>query len=111
MKIYAAERQTGKTTMLVKESAKIGAIIVTANYPMCNYIMGFAHYLGLDIPNPITVTQYIKILAHGGLGKSQKYLIDELQMALSQMNVEIATVNKDYVLCNIPGGKENGESK
>lgn len=111
MKIYDAERHTGKTTMLVKESAKTGAIIVTATYPMCNYVIGLAHYLKLDIPTPMTVAQYIKILAHDGLGKSQKYLIDELQMVLSQMNVEIATVNKDYVLCLQSYRKENGGTK
>ena len=104
MKIYAAKRQTGKTTMLVEESAKTGAIIVTPTYWMCNYIMGLAHGLKLDIPTPITVDQYIQILANGGLGKSQKYLVDELQMVLSQMNVEVATVNVNNVELMEPVG-------
>lgn len=38
MKICVAGRQTGKTTMLVKESAKTGAIIVVANYKMCCHV-------------------------------------------------------------------------
>lgn len=97
MKIYAAERQTGKTTMLIKESAKTGAIIIAPTYCMCNYIMGLAHGLKLDIPTPITVTQYVQILVNGGLGKSQKYLVDELQMMFSQMNIEAATVNVNNV--------------
>lgn len=49
MKIYSAERGTGKTTTLIKESAKTGAIIVVASYPMANYIIGLAKRLDLDI--------------------------------------------------------------
>lgn len=97
MKIYASERQSGKTTMLVKQSAKTGAIIVVASYPMGRHIELLAHDLGLDIPAPITVSNYIKILANGGLGRTQKYLVDELQMMLNQMNVETATVDVNCV--------------
>lgn len=93
MNIYAAERQTGKTTMLVKESAKTGAIIVTPNSLMGNYIISLADRLGVDIPAPITVKQYLQILARGSLASGQKYLIDELQMMLSQMGVKTATVS------------------
>lgn len=52
-----------------------------------------AAQMGKKIPVPITVTNYIRLLASGGLGKSQKYLVDELQMMLEQMNVEAATVD------------------
>lgn len=97
MKIYSAERGTGKTTTLIKKSAKTGAIIVVASYPMANYIIGLAKRLDLDIPDPITVPNYLRALIHGGLNREQKYLVDELQMMLSQMNVETATINADYV--------------
>ena len=43
------------------------------------------------------VTNYIRLLARGGLGKSEKYLVDELQMMLSAMNVEAATVDCDCI--------------
>ena len=43
------------------------------------------------------MTNYIRLLASGGLGKSEKYLVDELQMMLSVMNVEAATVNCDCI--------------
>lgn len=36
-------------------------------------------------------------LASGGLGRSEKYLVDELQMMLSAMNVEAATVDCDCI--------------
>lgn len=44
-----------------------------------------------------TTWNYIRLLASGGLGKSEKYLVDELQMMLSAMNVEAATVDCDCI--------------
>ena len=95
--IYIGERQSGKTTMLIEISEKTGATIVVATYPMAKYIQLLAAQMGKKIPVPITVTSYIRLLASGGLGKSQKYLVDELQMMLEQMNVEAATVDSRYV--------------
>ena len=51
--------------------------------------------MGKKIPVPITVTNYIHLLANGGLSKSQKYLVDELQMILHGMNIEVATCDND----------------
>lgn len=95
--IYVGERQSGKTTMLIEMSEKTGAAIVVATYPMAKYIQLLATQMGKKIPVPITVTNYIRLLASGGLGKSQKYLVDELQMMLSAMNVEAATVDCDCI--------------
>lgn len=91
--IYIGERQSGKTTMLIEMSEKTGATIVVATYPMAKYIQLLAAQMGKKIPVPITVTNYIRLLASGGLGKSEKYLVDELQMMLSAMNIEAATVD------------------
>lgn len=95
MIIYAGERGSGKTTKLIEMSEKTGATIVTATYPMVKYIQMTADQMGKKIPVPITVTNYIRLLASGGLGKSQKYLVDELQMILSEMNIEVATCDND----------------
>lgn len=95
--IYIGERQSGKTTMLIEVSEKTGATIVVATYAMVKYIQLLAAQMGKKIPVPITVTNYIRLLASGGLGKSQKYLVDELQMMLSAMNVEVATVDRDCI--------------
>lgn len=95
--VYIGERQSGKTTTLIKMSEKTGATIVVATYSMSKYIQMAADQMGKKIPVPITVTNYIRLLARGGLGKSQKYLVDELQMMLEQMNVEAATVDSHYV--------------
>lgn len=97
MKVYSAKRGAGKTTMLIEESARTGAIIVVSSYPMVNYTMVLAMRLNLDIPEPITVTNYLKALVHGGLNKERKYLIDDLHVILSQMNVEAATMDVNYI--------------
>ena len=97
MQIYIGERQSGKTIMLIEMSEKTGATIVVATYQMAKYIRLLAAQMGKKIPVPITVTNYICLLASGGLGKSEKYLVDELQMMLSAMNVEAATVDFDCI--------------
>ena len=95
--IYIGERQSGKTTMLIEMSERTGATIVVATYPMGKYIQSLAAQMGKKIPVPITVTNYIRLLASGGLGKSEKYLVDELQMMLSAMNIEAVTVDCDCI--------------
>ena len=95
MKIYVGERQSGKTTMLIELSEKTGATIVVPTYPMVKYIRMTAYQMGKKIPSPITVANYIHILASGGISKGQKYLVDELQMMLSAMNIEVATCDNE----------------
>lgn len=79
--IYVGERQSGKTTMLIEMSEKTGATIVVATYQMSKYIQMIAAQMGKKITVPI----------------SEKYLVDELQMMLSAMNVEAATVDCDCI--------------
>ena len=95
--VYIGERQSGKTTMLIEMSERTGATIVVATYQMAKYIQLLAARMGKKIPVPITVTNYIRLLASGGLGKSEKYLVDELQMMLSAMNIEAVTVDCDCI--------------
>ena len=95
--IYIGERQSGKTTMLIEMSEKTGATSVVATYPMAKYIQVLAAQMGKKIPVTSTVTNYNRHLASGGLGKSEKYLVDELQMMHSAMNGEAATVNCDCI--------------
>lgn len=108
--IYVGCRQSGKTTMLVQESARTGAIIVVPTYQMCCHVVIVAEKLGLKIPDPITVGNYIRILARNGLGQTQKYLVDELQMMLSQMGVETATVDGGAIANLCPYYIPNGYS-
>lgn len=83
----------------IGKATRNGKLVTTlANYKMAQYVEVMARQLNLEIPTPITVGYYITLLSRGGLNtKSQKYLIDELQMMLHQMNVEIATLSCDSV--------------
>jgi len=94
---YSMTRQSGKTTMLIEMSAKTGAIIVVPTHVMANYILGLANKLNLKIPEPISVREFIKAVDSDWGFNKQKYLIDELQMVLSVMNVAIATIDRNYV--------------
>ncbi len=107
MKIYVGERGSGKSTMLIEMSEKTGATIVAATYPMARYIKTTAAQMGKKIPNPITVMDYIRLLASGGISNGQKYLVDELQMMFSAMNVEVATCDNDClrVIGNLSSAK------
>lgn len=98
MKLYAAKRQEGKTTMLIKESAQTGAIIVTTTKIMARYVKEFAKEQDLSIPDPISIDQYIQILAQGGPPYSnQKYLLDDLQTILIRLGVETATIDENTI--------------
>ena len=96
MTVYIAGRQTGKTIYLIWMSAKTGAVIVAPTYQMVSYIDQMARKLGLKIPPPISVVEWAQMVARKQAHSEQRYLVDELQMVLSQMNVEAATLNEDY---------------
>lgn len=90
MEIYISGRQCGKTTMLIKESARTGAMIAVATYTMVNYVVGMAKQMGLDIPQPVT---YADIFRNFRENKTKRYLVDELQIMLSQLNIDASTMN------------------
>ena len=94
MNIYISGRQFGKTTMLIKESARTGATIAVANYQMVEYVQYMASWLELDIPQPVTYAEVFKTYREN---KTKRYLVDELQMMLSQLNVDIATVDLEPI--------------
>lgn len=96
MTVYIAGRQTGKTTYLIRISAKTGAVIVAPTYQMAKYIDQMARELGLDIPRPISVLEWAQMVAGKQVHPEQRYLVDELQMVLNQMHVETAMLNEDY---------------
>lgn len=90
MEIYISGRQFGKTTMLIKESARTGATIAVATYNMAMHVKALARRLGLDIPEPVT---YYQIFHSYRENEKKRYLVDELQMMLHQLNVDICTLD------------------
>lgn len=98
MKLYVAKRQEGKTTMLIKQSAQTGAIIVVATKAMAQYVKESAKKRGLSIPDPISIDHYIQILAQGGPSHlNQKYLLDDLQTILIRLGVDTATIDENTI--------------
>lgn len=91
MTIYVSGRQSGKTTFLIRQSADTGAVIVAPTCQMARYIDSMARDLGLQIPPPVTVADWIRGLVRQPKDHDKTYLVDELQMALHQLNVKAAT--------------------
>lgn len=96
MTIYVSGRQSGKTTFLIRQSADTGAVIVAPTCQMARYIDSMARDLGLQIPPPVTVADWIRGLVRQPKDHDKTYLVDELQMALHQLNVKAATIDKNH---------------
>lgn len=94
MEIYISGRQFGKTTMLIQESARTSATIAVATYQMARHVEFLARKLNLKIPTPVT---YAEIFRNYHENKNKRYLVDELQMMLSQLNIDICTLDCDPV--------------
>ena len=94
MEIYISGRQFGKTTMLIQESARTGATIAVATYQMARHVEFLARKLNLKIPTPVTYAEMFRTYREN---KTKRYLVDELQMMLSQLNIDICTLDCDPV--------------
>lgn len=94
MDIYVGDRQVGKTSFLIKESHKTGLSIVSPNYHMSNHVRFMAEKLKINIPEPKTLSDVIKNYNRNG---TDRYIVDELQMILDQLNIDVCTINA----CNV----------
>lgn len=90
-KIYAGNRQCGKTAMLIKKSSETGAVIAVSNPNMIEYIKKTAKYMNLKIPNPIIYKDIFNVHHEHN---STRFLVDELQMMLRYFNIDISTVDR-----------------
>lgn len=88
--IYMGGRQSGKTTTLIKESARTRAVIAVPTYHMAMYVQYMAGELGLDIPAPVS---YDQMFQRCTTDRSTRYLVDEAQALLRHMNVDAVTMN------------------
>lgn len=105
--IMIGDRQSGKTTMLIRRSAITGATIAVATYGMLRDIELLADRLGLEIPQPVTYYDVFKTYREN---KTKRYLVDELQMMLDQLNVDICTVDHDPIRFLFPWSYQDGYS-
>lgn len=58
-KLIFGDRQSGKTTELIKESARTGAYIVVSCKSEARDVFRLAKKLGLNMPYPLTVSEMI----------------------------------------------------
>lgn len=87
------ERQSGKTTELIKRSIETGAHILAPSKRACEYIKCAAKELGYEnLPKPITISDITKynhnMMSIKGI-REHGILIDELDIALQNLFGEI----------------------
>ena len=90
MKIIAKGRGTGKTTELVKESARTGQYILAANKAHVQAIERIAKKAGVTIPYPVTVDEIVRTDRLWGSSVHRSIqrdglLVDEAIMVLSKL--------------------------
>lgn len=86
MNIVIGERCSGKTTRLIERSAKEGRNILVANKAMARCIADQAKEMGLDIPFPVTLDEYLRGNKFQGSSiRLDGLLIDDLDMVLNRM--------------------------
>lgn len=83
MKVIMLERGKGKTTELVKISAETQTYILTATKQNVEHICQIADDLGLNIPYPITVNEYLNGKLRGSFIKN--ILIDNADCVLQSI--------------------------
>lgn len=75
MKIIAKPRYIGKTTELIKLSAKTNAYILVANRSRQKMVAELARSMNINIPYPVTVDDYMRTKFRGSFIKH--ILIDD----------------------------------
>lgn len=80
MKLIRMDRRKGKTRRLIKESSSTGAIIICRESSL-KYIEITAKEMGLEIPKPMTIGEYVETFT-GGLSDNPPVLVDDIEFAL-----------------------------
>ena len=79
-------RASGKTTLLIKESAKTGRPIIEPNTASARYVEEQARNMGLKIPEPISATSWNSGYYRGSnFNRIDGFLIDEVDSVLSNI--------------------------
>lgn len=96
-KLIFGDRQSGKTTELIKESARTGAYIVVSCRKEAHNVFGSAKELGLNIPFPLTVAEVIYESPSSYIFQ-KGILIDNLERILCRL-FNYITINAATVDC------------
>ena len=98
MNIIIKGHGEGKTTELIKQSAKNNVYIMTLSLKRSQMIANMARDMGLIIPYPVTYDDYIRTHGFAGSFIDKVYIDDAddlLQRILSRVNVEIITMTQE----------------
>nr|DAP99441.1 MAG TPA: Replicase large subunit [Caudoviricetes sp.] len=95
MEIYIGERGSGKTTKLIEEAERTGATIVSPSAKSAWYVEREVYLKKKKILHPMSVTDFIDNIQNRRFSKTRKFVVDELQVLLSAMNIEVATCDKE----------------
>ena len=80
------ERCSGKTTRLIEKSTREGSYILVANKEMARCVADQAKEMGLKIPYPVTLDEYLRGNKFQGSSiRRDGLLIDDLNMVLNQL--------------------------
>ena len=93
-------RASGKTTLLIKESARTGKPIIAPTNYSAKYIAEQAMEMGLKIPEPISANQFDCLM--GRYNHVDGFLIDELDAVLANIfgkPIGKATYTIDKITC------------
>ena len=93
MKIIAGERQSGKTTELIRISAVTGYPIVTFTCQAAEHVKRMAYEMGVKIPDPI-------YSGERGVSLPSKVLVDQIDYRAPSFdcNIAAATVDLDNII-------------
>ncbi len=97
--IIRGDRRSGKTTELIKLSAKTGRTIVCPTPTMAHYVQGMAKDMGKKIPAPIGIHDLLHGKMRGRRDLDRAY-IDELIMCMEVLlgggvDIKYATTRHD----------------
>lgn len=97
MKVIQKDRQSGKTTDLIKESFKTGATIISRDYMMAEITKKIADSMYLEIPNPIPFQKFI--VGNYKEDEITSFIVDDIDCILNDIaknkKVEIITLSTD----------------
>ena len=107
-KVIVGNRQSGKTTELIKMSAKNNIYILVANYPRAYYLFQQARDMGYEIPFPVTLHEYLYSNRFvGSIIRRDGLYIDDVEDVLTELfkpiEIKAITVTK-YNFTTLEGG-------
>lgn len=103
MDITIGRRGSGKTTMLIRRSAKENVYILTTNRKRADYIFSMARKMGLHIPYPVTIREYMQGGFKGSSIRRDGLLIDDADDVLQEIFFGIRIKEITITDCNETG--------